>query len=420
MINKRKFIPEGVEDINFKEYEKKEYVQSKLKEIFKSFGYRQALTPTFEYYDLFNEVDGTIDTDEMYKMIDLNGKILVLRPDVTIPIARMVATNYDTFNEYLKFMYMTNVYRISDYKNGGKREFVQAGIEYLCNSTSEADAEVISIAIKSLLDLGIEEIKIDISQAKYFSGIANNLDITMDEKINLKKLIENKNFAELRNLLETMNIDETYKNLLLEVPYLYGNIDEIISKVKNKVLNKEMEEAVNNLMEVYKILKDYGYEKYISVDLGLINHIDYYSGVIFKGYIDNYGKPIISGGRYDNLSMQFGKKISATGFGINIDELMEVINKSNILDNYECNSDYLILYSEDQRKKGISIAGTLRENNYIVETDLFKDMNISLENAKKRNIKNIIIINAEKVKIIDVKTNKTYEKNQKEFLDTIK
>lgn len=391
MVNKRKFIPEGVEDINVIQYEKKELVQTKIKEVFKSYGYQQILTPTFEYYDLFSEIDSAIDTDDMYKLIDSGGKILVLRPDVTIPIARMAATKYDSIDENLKFMYFTSVFRSSDFRAGEKREFIQAGIEFLGNTEPDADAEVIATAIQSLVKLGFKNIHIDIGQTDYFKGMMNELNISAEDKSIVLNLIEDKNIADLGNKLDALNIDSNYKKLLFEMPYLYGNLEEIAYKAKEKACNDTMKKAVDNLLEIYNILKIYGYENYVFADLGLINHLEYYSGMIFKGYIGNFGMPVLSGGRYDNLFKSFGKELAATGFGMNIDEISEAINQCNLMSDYKVQKDYLILYDAGQRQWAIQRSIQLREQGLIVE---IQKINIPVDNIKEQyknsSYKNII------------------------------
>lgn len=367
MVNKRKFIPEGVEDVNAVEYEKKEWVQTKAKEIFRSFGYHQILTPTFEYYDLFSEIESAINLDEMYKLIDRNGKILVLRPDATIPVARMAATKYGAMDGSLKFMYFTSVYRSADFRAGGKREFTQAGIEYFGNVEPDADAEVIATAIKSLENLNFTNIHIDIGQAEYFKGLMSELDISEQDKNKIRVLIENKNLADLNNIVDTLPITEACKKLLTRMPFLYGEIDEVIEKAKTLAINDTMKKALDNLCDIYEIIKDYGYQDYVFADLGLINHLDYYSGMIFKGYVNNFGSPVLSGGRYDDLLRQFGKEIAATGFGMNIDQILQAASQCNILTSYKTEKDYLILYGQDQRKSAVDKSNALRNEGFVVE-----------------------------------------------------
>ncbi len=369
MVNKRKFTPEGVEDINAIQYEKKEWIQLKIKEVFKRFGYKQILTPTFEYYDLFSEIDSAIDTEDMYKLIDASGKILVLRPDVTIPIARMAATKYKSINENLKFMYFTSVFRSSDFRAGGKREFVQAGVEYLGNSNPEADAEVIVTAINSLTHMGFENIHIDIGQTDYFKGIMNEIEIAPEIKNSIRQLIENKNFADLGILLDSLDIESTYKDLLMEVPYLYGDFEEIAQRANQRAMNDTMKKSAKNLLEIHKIIDAYGYKKYVFADLGLINHLDYYSGMIFKGYVGNFGTPILSGGRYDDLFKKFGKEVPAIGFGMNVDAMLEAAHQYEFIKEVEEEKDYLLLYDDLHCQVALRKSMELRASGYVVETE---------------------------------------------------
>ncbi|WZL71613.1 ATP phosphoribosyltransferase regulatory subunit [Clostridiaceae bacterium 35-E11] len=411
------FIPEGVEDTHCNEYEVKEKVVLDIKNVFKRFGYRQILTPTFEYYDLFAGVEGTIPRDEMFKFIDGTGKILVLRPDVTTPIARMVATNYKDYTGYLKFSYATNIFRINEEQNGLKREFTQAGIEYLGNDKPDSDAEVVLLAIKSLMACGLKDFQIDLGQASYFKGLIKELRIPEDRQEKIRNLVEHKNFAELRSLLGQMDIPQRVKNTILQIPYLYGTPEKIIKEAEKYICNEEMKKALENLNNVYGILKDYGYEKYISIDLGLIHHIAYYTGVIFKGYVNNYGKAVLSGGRYDHLTKQYGCYMPATGFGLNIDELLEVLNMYNINKNFACETDYLILYDKSTRKKGFELASQLRDRGFIVETDAC-EQNIKnhIENANYRNIGRILQVVGERVKLVNIRNNQVCNKTLEQFL----
>jgi ATP phosphoribosyltransferase len=330
----KNFIPEGVEDIDYKKFQQIEVIRKKVEKVFKSEGYKQISTPTFEYYDLFSGIDMSIDKDEMYKIIDSNGKILVLRPDATIPIARMVATNHKYLNGNIKLMYLTNVFRSSDFRALGKREFIQAGVEYFGNPSLEADAQVIETSIKALVESGFKQIRIELGDAKFFDGLVDELSDTIDKntKNAIRKLIESKNYPELSVMLDGMNIDLAHKKILLELPFLYGEFNSIINRAKDLAINEKMLSAVNDLTEIYSIIKANSLDEYIFLDLGLVNHLNYYSGMMFKIYLQNTGKIAGGGGRYDGLMEKFGKKIPAIGFGLNMDVLYEAKGISNKAD----------------------------------------------------------------------------------------
>lgn len=404
-MNVKQFIPNGVSDIHSNEYQQKEKIITNIKKLFKSFGYRQIQTPIFEYYDLFYGIEGTIDLDEMIKMIDENGKILVLRPDVTTPIARMVAAHYKSSSENLKFSYITDVFRMNDGKNGVRREFTQAGVEYLGNNKIEADGEVIALAIKNLLNSGINKIKIDIGQICFFKGLLKELHISSAKEKNIRKLVENKNFPELEIFIQDINAKQEIKKAMLTMPFLYGKPTDVLNQARKYIFNDSMQEAIKNLTELCSVLEDYGYQDYFDLDLGLVNQLDYYTGVVFKGYSLSHGREILSGGRYDNLTKQYGYQLSATGYGININELLKAIYKDQSKIEFECYSDYLILYPIELRKNGLYLADELRKKNFIVETDSYtEEGSLHMENAKNRNIRNIILMNKQYIEKIDVKT----------------
>lgn len=411
------FMPQGVEDTHYNQFEIKENATASFKDICKVHGYRQVLTPTLEYYDLFT--DGTIHKDNMFKLIDGDGKILVLRPDVTTPIARMVATNYKEASGYLKFSYVSNVFRINDEQSGNKREFVQGGIENIGDCKPDSDAEVISLAIKNLLNWGINEFKIDLGHAGFLKS-ATDVKITMEDKKHIFNLIENKNQGELCLLLENLNISEDIKKKIIQLPFLYGRPKDVLEKAESLVWNDRMHSSLQNLKEVYSILCEYGYEQYISVDLGMNSHINYYTGLIFKGYVSRYGKAVLSGGRYDDLSSHYGHHLPATGFGINIDELLEAMKMFGLKEELKCFTDYLILYDEETRKSGFELASTLRSKGFIVESDKVQgDMKMHILNASSRNIREILQISEGKVKVIDLRGNQLYACTLSQFVNKL-
>lgn len=419
MVNFINFIPEGVEDTHSNQYEIKENVTNKIKSLFKSFGYRQILTPSFEYYDLFSRLKGAIDKDEMFKIIDGMGKILVLRPDVTIPIARMAATSYKNYRGYLKFCYATSIFRINNEQNGQKREFIQAGAEYLGNSNPDSDAEVISLGIEALKKCRINNFKFDLGQIGFFKGFVKELRISEDEEELITKLIENKSFTELNEFLKDLNVSERQKEIINKMPYLYGKPEDVIKAAEELILNEDMMNALNNIKSVCSILDDYGYKECIAVDLGLINHLHYYTGIIFKGYVNNHGKEVISGGRYDNLTKEYGYYMPATGFGLNIDELMEVIDPGSLGGDEVCYTDYLILYSDEWRKKALTLAKELRERGYIVECDIAGDIESHMKNAEQRNVKKAILITEESISLVYINSGEIEKMLPLQFLKSL-
>ena len=233
----KKFIPEGVADINYDEYEKINAIEKSVLEVFKKAEYRQILTPSFEYYDLFSEEDIPVDPEEMYKIIDTNGKIMVLRPDATVPIARMVATHYKENSGVIRLMYLTNVFRSADYRAGGKREFRQAGIENFGDHSPETDADIIFTAIEAVRQSGFESLTTEIGNAGYFQGFMEELKDNgvyqkPEDEQNLRTMMEAKNIPGLRQYCSEHEIADIYAKILVDLPVMYGEIEEVIEKAK--------------------------------------------------------------------------------------------------------------------------------------------------------------------------------------------
>ncbi|MDK2919665.1 MAG: phosphoribosyltransferase regulatory subunit [Candidatus Petromonas sp.] len=416
MVFYKDLFPEGVEDLHSEEYEFKEEIINCIKKIFKSFGYRQIVTPSFEYYDLYSGIEGTLSKDKMFKLIDNNGRILVLRPDATIPVARMAATNYKSCKDYLKFSYVTNIFRLNNTQQGDKREFIQAGIEHLGNDKPDCDAEVIAVGIKSLLECGFQDFHIDLGQIKFLNSLIEETKLNKFEKIKLHNLIENKNYGDLKEFLAKADISPRLQDIFNKVPKLYGKPEKVLMKARSLVINDEMGKALDNLEHVYNILKDYGYGKYIIFDLGFTEEMNYYTGVIFKGYVNNFGEVVLSGGRYDDLTKQFGAQKPACGFGLNIDKLIEVMSMYDVKKEIDCYTDYLVLYRENAREKAIKICQDLRERGFIVESDSYNgDASFYIKNSTFRNIKEIIEVNGENVKSTNVLKNQINRYNIKQF-----
>lgn len=320
-------VPKGVNDLHGEDFDVKEQTIIKLKNLFKQYEYKQIQTPVFEYYDLFYKIEGTLNKDQMIKLIDTDGKILVLRPDATIPIARMVAQNYQNADPVQRFSYVTSIFRMNeDLQNIQSREFTQAGVELFGKNGGEADVEIISLAIESLQEVGVVNFTIDISQANFFKKLVEQIDLPKEAMNDIQRLIEDKNFAQLKKNVNELEIDEELKNALQIIPTLYGEPEEVFRRAFQIAINNEMTDEIQHLKAVYEKLVAKGYEQYLSLDLGLINHLNYYTSIIFQGFITGYGSPVLLGGRYDNLTKQFGYDTKAIGFAIYVDRLIESLN----------------------------------------------------------------------------------------------
>ena len=355
------FTPEGVRDIYGEDCERRAKIQQGIHTIMKQSGYKNIQTPTFEFFDIFNRERGTVKSADMFKFFDQYNNTLVLRPDITPSIARCVAKYYEKEEMQIRLCYTGSTFtRLSGYQ-GKLSEITQLGAEMMNDASSDADGEIIAMTIECLQKSGLKEFKVDIGHADIFRGLIEETDLSEEEIETLKTYLNNKNIFAVEDMLENRDMPQECKNLLVKMPDLFGGI-ETITYVKEQTTNKRALKALERLEKIYEILSVSGLEDHITFDLGLLSHYEYYTGVIFKAYTYGTGDAIVTGGRYDNLVEQFGKKTPAVGFALLLDQLMEALRSQEIpIEAQE--KDYLILYRSANRKKALEMAKSYRTDN---------------------------------------------------------
>lgn len=393
----KKYIPDGMKDILFEECKTKVEIEDKFRKLYLEEGFEEVISPTIEFYDVFNGPNQPMEQEKMYKLFDVQGRILVLRPDMTTPIARIAATKLKDHPLPLKLCYSANIFRINENLNGKINEITQSGIEIIGCESLKADVEAIMIGIKALLAAGLKNFKIELGQAEFFKGITENLELTEDEIEKARKLIENKNFAGLKNFIEDNEgkINQDAQRVLMELPNLFGGI-EVINAAKSLTKNEAALKALDNIQQVYFTLERLELNEYISIDLGLVQHINYYTGIIFKGYSSDFGSNILSGGRYDGLVEQFGEMLPATGLALNTDNILQALKKQAISKTTNKNK-FLVHYVEKNIEFAFNMAEKLRENGYEVEISLFDSSEMAAVYAERKNKDYFIYFNSDKV-----------------------
>ena len=351
--------------INVKQIYARQQVVQKIKKRFSTYGYNEIVTSTFEDYDLYAKMNGTVNHHEMIKTIDNTGKVLVLRPDITIPITQQIAKNNQEFQHDLRYFYVSDVFRqtaeTKDY-----RENTQAGVEYFGNPNPEADAEIIALAIHMLQDVQAKNFKIELGHAGFFKQLVNEMTLESEDLQELKQYIQAKNITEIEQLLHRLSVDQGIKEIVASLPFLYGAPLDVIERARKLPLRKEMNQTLQNLEEIFQMLKAYGVEDHVVIDLSLINHMDYYSDMIFQGFIEKVGKPILMGGRYNTLANQFNAAFPAIGFACDIDFLIAGIKQSALPKMNPI--DVVLLFDKENGSEGIQLANTLRNEAYNVLT----------------------------------------------------
>lgn len=387
MVKRNKFLVEGTNDILFKQCEIKNDIIGKIRNVFKGYGFLEIQTPTLEFYDVFNFDNHPIDDEKIYKLIDYKSRIVVLRPDFTIPIARVYSSKIKEGT--YKLCYFGQVYRANEHNYGKNNEITQCGLEIIGSNNTRAEVLLIVTAIEALKSIGLDDFKIEIGQCEFYKGLMEDLDFTEEEKSELQKYIINKNIGALNRFLDYKkdNLDKNTYELLRNLPQLFGGT-EVLDEVEDYIKSKKTADALEEIRYIYEMLKNLGYEKYIFIDLSLIQDFNYYTGVIFKGYVKDLGEEILSGGRYNSLMSEFGIDAPAVGLGINIDNILKIVSeKNNTLDEGE---EGIVYFDREYFKEALDEVKKSNGKLTLSVEDTFED---AVEDCRRRQIKNLILIN---------------------------
>lgn len=367
MSNKH-LIPEGTRDLILGECLIKKNLQNNIEGVLDKWGYKEVVTPTIEFYNTFNSEFQSLKDEELFKFFDNKGRILVLRPDMTIPIARVVGTKFKDANPPLRFRYTANVFRVNESLGGKKNEYTDCGVELIGLSDEESDLEILVTALDSLKVLKNNNFKFEIGNINFFNAAISELDLDKEEINKLAELIDKKNLKSLENYLNELNLSEDYKEFFNKLPWLFGGEDVLIEG-KKYAFNDELKNIIEYLEKLSSSLKKLGYEDMLTFDLGMVPGLNYYTGIIFRGYVEGVGVTVLSGGRYDNLISKFGRDIPAVGFSIKIDALLDVIEEES-----KKEKKYVIYYGNSYSLEAIKKAKTLRNLGFVVE--LIPDNNL--------------------------------------------
>jgi ATP phosphoribosyltransferase regulatory subunit/ATP phosphoribosyltransferase len=324
-----KITPEGTKDYLFNESKVRKEITDCVHSIFIEKGFHQVVTPGFEFNDVFSGPSSYYPQESMFKSIDNKGRIMVARPDSTIPIARLVCSRLKDYPMPLKLYYEQRVFRNNPVLKGLSNEMLQMGVELIGDASFEADVELLLLSLNTLSSCTSENVRIEMGHIGIFKLLMERINIGENRKSVIHQFISTKNYAALSAELDKIPMDQT-ASILRELPKLFGS-REVFDKAKILFdgYDSKLLEMLNYLESVYDALSKLGYEENIIIDFGLVNQADYYSSMVFKGYISSAKEAVLSGGRYDNLLKDFGCDFAATGFAINVDQIATVILNKN-------------------------------------------------------------------------------------------
>lgn len=346
--------PIGMRDTLPQLFETKMKIRNEIKSELELWGYQSIETPTLEYYDTVGVASAILD-QQLFKLLDQRGNTLVLRPDMTAPIARLAASSLKDEQLPLRLMYDTNVFRAQHDEGGRPAEFEQIGMELIGDETSSADGEVIALMVAALKKAGLDHFKIAIGHVGYVNALLFDIVGNEERTDQLRRFLYEKNYVGYRQHVKSLSLSSIDKSRLLELLNLRGDFSKL-EKASILVSDKEGKKALAELEKLWSVLESYGITDFVKLDLNLVMHMSYYTGAVFEAYSDNLGTPIASGGRYDELLQKFNRPAPATGFGIRLDLLVESLGTTTEKRDIAC-----IIYSNERRKDAIQLAEEKRQ-----------------------------------------------------------
>ena len=313
--------PEGTRDLLFSSCRALRQTENAVRDALEERGYSEIITPAVEYFDVFAQANPELDQDQMLKIIDKSGRICVARPDNTTPIARIAATRLDDAALPVRLYYSQKVFRSVSGDHGHKGEFLQVGAELIGADGLAADKDILSAAFAALSKTGADNFRIELGHAEIYKALIEELGADAASSEAIRRLIENKSFAALGDALQPFGSRPAAK-ALSAMPQLFGGI-EVLDEVETLTGNVRVLGAIAYLRRLYQALDEAGYGDRIMIDLGLVHEMDYYTGIMFRGYIGGAGAAILAGGRYNALCAKFGRDLPAGGFGIDVESVAE-------------------------------------------------------------------------------------------------
>lgn len=317
---KNRVIPRGLRDLLPDEVRTRRCIETKAAGLFKSYGYNEVITPTFEFLEVVEAGTGGNIREQLFLFMDREGGILSLRPEMTVAIARLAATHLQDEVFPQRLYYISNVFRHVQPHLAQYREFWQIGIELLGAAGPRADAEVINVAVKVLSDMGLDNFKISLNQIAIFNSLLDDSGLSIEQRDTIRGLVENKDLVELNSVLEQLTINDDLKETIAILPVLHGGL-EVLNRMPYVEKNRSASTAVNELIRVHDALQACGVTEHIVIDMGVLRGLDYYTGMVFEGYSPELGYGLLGGGRYDRLMGKFGLPRPATGFALGMDRL---------------------------------------------------------------------------------------------------
>jgi ATP phosphoribosyltransferase regulatory subunit len=385
-------LPKGARIYLPDEAERKRHVERRLFGVFERWGYREIVTPTFEFFDAIAVGTDPALQENMFKFVDREtGRMLALRADITPQIARVVATRLRDEPKPLRLGYVTNVFRYDEPQLAHYREFYQAGVELVGLDKPEAEVEVIAMTVEGLRSLGLARFQIDVGHPDFFRGLMEEVKTDAARAREVRTALARKDLSALERLVGELAPPAHVGDALLALPTLFGG-GEVLERAGALARNARSERAVANLAEVHRLLGIYGLADAVLLDLGEVRGFDYYSGMYFEAYVADFGASVAAGGRYDHLLARFGYECPAVGFAFDVARALSVMEAQGVTVERP-GPDFFIIDSTREKTAALSLARRLRDLGASVARDIVsRGLEESLAYARAQRVRRVLVV----------------------------
>jgi ATP phosphoribosyltransferase regulatory subunit len=385
-------LPKGARIYLPDEAARKRHVETRLFEIFRRWGYREVVTPTFEFSDVLSVGTDVGVQESMFKFVDREtGRMLALRADITPQIARVVATRLRDEPKPVRLAYITNVFRYDEPRVAHYREFYQAGVELIGLEKPEAEVEVIAMAIEGLRALGLDRFQIDLGHTDFFRGLLEEVTSDTAKRHEIREALARKDASTLARLVQELAPPAEVAEALLALPTLFGR-EIVLERAAKYARTDRARRALANLAEVYRLLKIYGLAESVLLDLGEVRGFDYYSGLYFEAYIAGFGASIAGGGRYDDMLARFGYDCPAVGFAFDVARALAIMETQRVTIELP-GPDFFIIDFTREKTAALSLARRLRDLGASVARDIIsRGLEESIDYARAQRVRHVVVV----------------------------
>jgi len=387
-------LPTGVRDFLPGKAARLEYLQDSLRQVFARWGFRPVIPASLEDLAVLELGLGSDLREKTFRFDDRqSGRLVAFPPDITPQVARIAATRMHDLPLPYRLCYSGRVLRHAEQRLGKEREIWQAGVELIGLESPEADAEMIAMAVEGLQAVGAGEFTIDIGQCAFLRGILDDLPLPPMAAAELRAAIATKDATGLQRVLDAHPVSARQRDDVLALPRLFGG-RAALDKAAAVVGNDTSKRALDNLHRVLDVLKVYGVDEFITIDLGELRGFDYHTGLIFQGFLTGFGRAVCAGGRYDGLTARYGFPAPATGFAFNLCDLLFALDR-DLGGPDEVGTDILLFCPARDKAPAQRLAAALREQGYSVARDIIaRDRQASFDYARRMQFRCLLVMNA--------------------------